>query len=193
MQPIRLQDKLQKIFAPHAKKKRSNMFAVFGRETNDPADHAGETSDGRPISAASVEEAVEYLKKTGGNVLISTGSKELHLYTRIKDYKERCFARVLSTQEAVAEAVRLGFEGKHLIAMQGPYSEELNLAMLKHINAAYFVTKESGGAGGFEEKKKAAQKAGAELIVIARPKEEGKSLQEVKKLMEEFLAKENLL
>ena len=144
------------------------------RETNDPADHAGETSDGRPISAASVEEAVEYLKKTGGNVLISTGSKELHLYTRIKDYKERCFARVLSTQEAVAEAVRLGFEGKHLIAMQGPYSE-------------------SGGAGGFEEKKKAAQKAGAELIVIARPKEEGKSLQEVKKLMEEFLAKENLL
>lgn len=62
--------------------------------------------------------------------------------------------------------------------------------MLKHINAAYFVTKESGGAGGFEEKKKAAQKAGAELIVIARPKEEGKSLQEVKKLMEEFLAKE---
>ena len=71
--------------------------------------------------------------------------------------------------------------------------EELNLAMLKHINAAYFVTKESGGAGGFEEKKKAAQKAGAELIVIARPKEEGKSLQEVKKLMEEFLAKENLL
>ena len=43
------------------------------------------------------------------------------------------------------------------------------------------------------KKKKAAQKAGAELIVIARPKEEGKSLQEVKKLMEEFLAKENLL
>ena len=36
--------------------------------------------------------------------------------------------------------------------------------MLKHINAAYFVTKESGGAGGFEEKKKAAQKAGAEPV-----------------------------
>ena len=127
------------------------------RETNDPADHAGETSDGRPISAASVEEAVEYLKKTGGNVLISTGSKELHLYTRIKDYKERCFARVLSTQEAVAEAVRLGFEGKHLIAMQGPYSEELNLAMLKHIKCSLFCDerirrrrrvrgKEKGGA-----------------------------------------------
>ena len=115
------------------------------------------------------------------------------MYTQIKDYKERCYARVLSTQEAVAEAVRLGFEGKHLIAMQGPYSEEMNLAILNHVNAAYFVTKESGGAGGFEEKKSAARKAGAKLIVIARPKEDGKDLQEVKKVMEEFLAKKNLL
>ena len=29
---LAVQDKLQKIFAPHAKKKRSNMFAVFGKE-----------------------------------------------------------------------------------------------------------------------------------------------------------------
>ena len=165
----------------------------FARQVTENICAACEEEKIKYVRCLGEREAVEYLKKTGGNVLISTGSKELHLYTRIKDYKERCFARVLSTQEAVAEAVRLGFEGKHLIAMQGPYSEELNLAMLKHINAAYFVTKESGGAGGFEEKKKAAQKAGAELIVIARPKEEGKSLQEVKKLMEEFLAKENLL
>lgn len=153
-----------------------------------------EGTDGHEaVLVDSVKEAVKYLKETGGNVLISTGSKELHLYTQIKDYKERCYARVLSTQEAVAEAVRLGFEGKHLIAMQGPYSEELNLAMLNHVNAAYFVTKESGGAGGFEEKKRAARKAGAKLIVIARPKEDGKDLQEVKKVMEEFLAKKNLL
>ena len=85
MQPIRLQDKLQKnICAACEEEKIKYVRCLRERETNDPADHAGETSDGRPISAASVEEAVEYLKKTGGNVLISTGSKELHLYTRIK-------------------------------------------------------------------------------------------------------------
>ena len=142
---------------------------------------------------SSVKEAVEYLKHTDGNIFISTGSKELSFYTQIKDYGERCYARVLSTQEAVAQAVRLGFEGKHLIAMQGPYSEEMNLAALQHVNAAYFVTKESGGAGGFEEKEKAAKKAGAKLLVIARPKESGKSIQETEKVMEEFLAKKNLL
>ena len=45
----------------------------------------------------SVPKAVAYLRQTTGNILIATGSKELHLYTAIEDYRERCFARVLST------------------------------------------------------------------------------------------------
>ena len=91
-----------------------------------------------------------------GNILIATGSKELHLYTAIEDYRERCFARVLSTGPSVAESVRLGFEGSHLIAMQGPFSTEMNLALLRQTEAAYFVTKETGRAGGFHEKLEAA-------------------------------------
>ena len=69
----------------------------------------------------SVSQAVSYLKKTTGNILIATGSKELHLYTEIENYRQRCFARVLSTREAVEKSVDLGFEGRHLIAMQGPF------------------------------------------------------------------------
>ena len=57
----------------------------------------------------SVPEAVEYLQNTTGNVLIATGSKELKEYTRIAGYKERCYARVLSTQVSVEESIRLGF------------------------------------------------------------------------------------
>ena len=86
---------------------------------------------------------------------------------------------MLSTKAAMEESVRLGFEGKHLIAMQGPFSEEMNLALLHQTRARYFVTKESGKAGGFEEKLKAAKKAGAVLIVIGRPQERGRSVQEV--------------
>lgn len=114
----------------------------------------------------SVRAAAEFLRTTEGNILITTGSKELKEYTKIGNYQERCFARVLSTKAAVEESVRLGFEGKHLIAMQGPFSEEMNLALLHQTRARYFVTKESGKAGGFEEKLKAAKKAGAVLIVI---------------------------
>ena len=137
-------------------------------------------SDEPIIYTESVQEAVEYLKKTTGNILITTGSKELHLYTAIENYRERCFARVLSTEPAVRESVRLGFEGKHLFAMQGPFSMEMNLALLHQTEAAYFVTKETGRAGGFEEKAEAAETAGAVLVVIGRPEESGESVEKVK-------------
>ena len=78
----------------------------------------------RVIWAQSVEDAVEYLQNTEGKILITTGSKELIKYTKLTEYKERCFARVLSTEQAVMESVALGFEGKHLIAMQGPFSKD---------------------------------------------------------------------
>ena len=99
------------------------------------------TKGERVVRVESVPEAVEYLQNTTGNVLIATGSKELKEYTRIAGCKERCYARVLSTQVSVEESIRLGFEGKHLIAMQGPFSKELNLAMLRALDARYFCDK----------------------------------------------------
>lgn len=127
----------------------------------------------------SIQEAVEYLKNTTGKILITTGSKELPCYTQIPNYKERCVVRVLSTKEAVGECERFGFRGKNLIAMQGPFDKALNKAMIRHVDAAFFITKESGKEGGFLEKMEAAKETGVRLIVIRRPKEEGRGLQEV--------------
>ena len=56
--------------------------------------------------------------------MASTGSKELSAYTALPDYKERVFARVLSTEESVRIGTSLGFVGRNLICMQGPFSEE---------------------------------------------------------------------
>ena len=91
-----------------------------------------------------IKEAAAYLADKKGNILITTGSKELDPYTRIPDYRRRCFLRVLSTKEAVEHAVSKGFEGKHLIAMQGPFSEGMNEQLLVHVKARYRVTKDSG-------------------------------------------------
>lgn len=131
------------------------------------------------VCVDSVENAVEYLKTVEGNILITTGSKELWKYTELPGYKERCFARVLSTAAAVSESAALGFEGKHLIAMQGPFSREMNEAVLHQTGADFFVTKESGRAGGFEEKLAAARACGVTLVVIGRPQEDGMSFAEV--------------
>ena len=131
-----------------------------------------------------VEEAVDYLAKTDGNVLLTTGSKELKAFTKIDGYKERLFARVLSVPSVIDNCRELGFEGRNLIAMQGPFSKELNLAMLRQYDCRYIVTKDSGKAGGFEEKIDAAHECNAIPVIIGRPlKENGISLNECKRMM----------
>lgn len=138
------------------------------------------------ICVTNTEEAVHYLESTEGRVLLTTGSKELAKFTALPDYRDRLFARVLSTPEVVAECHRLGLQGSHLICMQGPFSEELNYAMLRQIDARYLVTKESGHAGGFLEKLRAASRAGVKTIVVGRPaREEGLSVEECLRLLRE--------
>ena len=90
------------------------------------------------------KEAAEYLEGTEGNVLLTTGSKELAVFTSVSDYNKRLFARVLSLPSVIESCQALGFEGRNLIAMQGPFSKELNQAMLEQYQCKYLVTKDSG-------------------------------------------------
>lgn len=150
----------------------------------------GEADTEQMVSVSSVEEAAVYLAGTKGNILATTGSKELAEYTVIPDYQKRVFARVLSTGEVAAACEKLGFRGRNLICMQGPFSEELNTAMLRQFDCRYLVTKETGKAGGYEEKIRAAQKAGARVVLVGRPPEqEGYPYEEVIKILEEKLQK----
>lgn len=130
---------------------------------------------------ASVAEAAAFLAKKEGRIFAATGSKELSAYQVIPDYQDRVVARVLSTPEAVSECAMLGFSGKNLICMQGPFTEDLNVAMLRQAQASWMVTKESGKAGGFLEKLRAAKKAGAKLVVIKRPGERSEKIAEDQK------------
>ena len=188
---IRLEEvRYVRCIRPFEKRLSSGQSAEIS-ETEDRAAGGERTQGERIIYTESVQEAVEYLKKTTGNILIATGSKELHLYTEIENYRERCFARVLSTEPAVKESVRLGFEGSHLFAMQGPFAQDLNLALLRQTKAAYFVTKETGKAGGFEEKVEAAEMAGAVLVVIGRPDETGESVEAVEEMIKEYAGEQN--
>lgn len=122
-----------------------------------------------------------FLPKKEGRIFAATGSKELSAYQVIPDYQDRVVARVLSTPEAVSECAMLGFSGKNLICMQGPFTEDLNVAMLRQAQASWMVTKESGKAGGFLEKLRAAKKAGAKLVVIKRPGERSEEIEEDQK------------
>lgn len=122
----------------------------------------------------SIEEAAAWLAGQSShrpNILITTGSKELAPYTRIPDFAARCYVRALPTMEALEKCQQLGFRREHLILMQGPFSEEMNVAQLRYADAGYLVTKASGETGGFPEKCEAALALGVEVVCIGRPKE----------------------
>lgn len=119
------------------------------------------------FSAASLAQRME------GNIFLTTGSKELAVFAETVSDFSRLYARVLSTADTFEICEKLGFEGKQLICMQGPFSEELNRAMYAHVDAKILVTKESGDAGGFLAKIQAALALGMRCIVIRRPKEQG--------------------
>lgn len=132
----------------------------------------------------SVQEAVTFLEHTSGNILATTGSKEAAKYTALTHFEQRVFLRVLSLPNVVKQCQELGFQGKNLICMQGPFSMELNEAMLRQWNCRYLVTKMSGSTGGFWEKTEAARRCGCTLVLIGRPvKEEGISVTACKKLL----------
>lgn len=121
------------------------------------------------VFVSDISEAVVYLNTTSGNILLTTGSKELHKFEPILDFESRVFARVLPMEDSLRLCREAGLKCSHILAMQGPFSVEMNAAMLKSVGAKYLVTKDSGTAGGFEEKITAAREAGARIVVIGRP------------------------
>lgn len=128
-------------------------------------------------------EAAEYLAGTEGNVLLTVGSKELHCFTSIPDYQERLWPRVLPAAASMEICQDLGFPAAHMILMQGPFSEELNTALIHTCNAKWLVTKDTGKAGGLPEKLAAAEECGCRVILIDRPQEEGMTPDEVRDLL----------
>lgn len=119
-----------------------------------------------------LSEAVHILSAGTGNILSTIGSKELAALTQIPSYRTRVFARILPTSEALQTALSLGFPAKNLICMQGPFTKEMNVSMLRQFGCRYLLTKDSGTVGGFEEKIAAAKEAGALPLVVGRTSKE---------------------
>ncbi len=143
------------------------------------------------VFVESAAQAAEFLCGVEGKILVTTGSKEAAAYRGITDYKNRVFLRILPMQDALMDCLALGFHPRNLICMQGPFTEELNAAMLEQVGARWLVTKESGVAGGFLEKVQAARRVGAQVLVIGRPQQEqGYSLSALQELLMHRYAQE---
>lgn len=134
---------------------------------------------------ASAAEAARALADTQGSVLLATGAKELAAFAPIAP--QRLFPRVLPTQEGIAACEVAGIPHRNIIALQGPFSQELNEALMRQFSIRWLVTKDGGAPGGFDQKAAAAAAVGAQLVVLRRPPEQGSTAETILQRCKEIL------
>ncbi len=143
-----------------------------------------------PLPAGSVvladaARAAAYLADRPGRVLLATGAKELPAFAALDP--ARLYPRVLPTLAGIAACEAAGIPHRNILAMQGPFTKELNAALLHQFHIDYMVTKDGGAAGGFAEKVEAAARCGVQLIVLRRPDDEGETADTILQRCRELL------
>lgn len=120
---------------------------------------------------SSYEKAADLAAQRKGVVMLTTGSKTLDIFAKkllpLEDVRVIC--RMLPRINNMQKCERLGFPQKNILAMQGPFSKELNIALFKQFGVTLMITKESGKVGAVDEKIEAAKELGIETIIIQRP------------------------
>lgn len=139
------------------------------------------------VLVENAREAAGWLAQREGNILLTTGAKEMDVFAGLPGFSQRVYARVLPMAQSVERCASLGLPRGHILALQGPFSRALNRAFLQEYRIRWLVTKETGEAGGFPEKLLAAADCGAVPVVIRRPAEEGLPAGEICRMVEEGL------
>lgn len=137
------------------------------------------------VFVRSPKEAAAYLKQIAGNVLLTTGAKELDCYSELDT--GRLYPRVLPLPSSLESCRKAGIPAKNIIAMQGPFSLELNQALIHQFSIACIVTKDGGSIGGFREKADAAEACGIPLVLITRPEDNGYTEEELLDMLKKRL------
>ena len=116
------------------------------------------------------EEAIEKAASLGKIVFLTTGSRHLKLFKEAPSLEHhRLIARVLPEPSVLTECIELGFSPKDIVAIQGPFSHDLNVALFQEYQTEVVITKNSGQVGGSDTKITAAMALGLPLVVIDRP------------------------
>ena len=137
----------------------------------------------------SYEAAALKASQLGKNIYLTTGSRNLKIFV---DLLKDCnlTTRILPTAEVLNQCEILGLTPKQIVAMQGPFSTELNVELFKHAGAEVLVTKNSGKIGGADTKLAAAKILNLPVVMIDRPKifypNKAETFDDVLKFLEEI-------
>jgi precorrin-6x reductase len=133
----------------------------------------------------SIDDLCKNIKATEGNILLTTGSRKLEEYTKYLPV-ERLYVRVLPIKKSMEKVWQEGFKSSHIIAMQGPFSEEFNKEVYKQCDIKHIVLKNSGPNGGTRQKIESALEANIEIHLLDRPTTDGDWFEDKETLIKEI-------
>ena len=152
--------------------KDTQYLRVLRENVTDAAEM--QSPNGGIIWTRDIQETVHCLNQArfcSQNILLTTGSKNITDFQALAHFKERVYLRILPNPQVLSDCIAAGVERSHMICMQGPFLEELNLALIRQYQIGVIVTKNSGKNGGFAQKCAAAARAGIPVVVMKRPGE----------------------
>jgi len=127
------------------------------------------------------EDALLQLKQRVGNlyqekgrqvtIFVTTGSHQLESVV-LSSYAcpPRLVVRVLPQGHLVQKCHDVGIHPRDIVAMQGPFSKEINRVLFKFYGADILLTRDSGLAGGTDTKISAALELGLEIVLVKKTK-----------------------
>jgi len=116
---------------------------------------------------AAAQKATELAVQT---IFVTTGTKTLPVFCQeARKQGKRIVARILPDLEGLKLCLKLGIPPGDIIAIQGPFSIDLNQALFNAFQADVMVTKDSGTAGGTSAKIEAALAQSLPVVLIERP------------------------
>lgn len=145
------------------------------------------------ILATDHEDAARRAFSFGRPVLLTIGSKNLAPYLSVaKKNGTPFYVRILNRDASFQACISLGIQSSQIVAGQGPFSLQNNIALIRGLGIGVLITKDSGQAGGVTEKLLAADKTDCRVVVVQRPEGQAEAFSTVDELLSEVVFRINM-
>lgn len=118
-----------------------------------------------------VDEAVDAADRLGSRILLTTGFNSVRDFVRLQDDgRHELIVRILPVPEHIKRCIETGIKPWHILALQGPFSKEFNIANFREYRIDVVVTKDGGQEAKTLEKVEACLETGIPIVIIQRPR-----------------------
>jgi precorrin-6A/cobalt-precorrin-6A reductase len=116
-----------------------------------------------------IEEAASKATDFGKVIFLDIGNNNINIFTeKARERNKEIVARI-SEQGGLTNCLRLGINPHNILFIEGPFSKEFNLSLIREYDISVFVTRDLGQGSDTTTQIEAALEEKIPLILIERP------------------------